>query len=137
MAVTYTFTVDHTVMGSKITSVVTRKVVSVDSSCNPRILLTILFVVAGLFARLVAGGTTTTLTFPLTLSLSGRLKMDPVPFFIIVYVTTSTDFSAPVNCRAGLVIRNVKGCGFASFMHVNLPLGVLAFVVSIVLVPLV
>lgn len=137
MAVTYTFTVDGTVIGSKITSTITHFVVNVDRRCNPRILLTTIFVVAGLFARLVAGGTTTTLTFPLTLSVSSRVKIDPVPFFIMVYVTTSTDFSAPVKCRAGLVMRNVNGCGFASFMHVKLPLGVVAFLVSVFLVPLV
>lgn len=124
-------------MGSKMTSKITDCVVNLDRGCKPRILLTVLFVVAGLFARLVAGGTTTTLTFPLTLTVSRRLKISPAPFFIIVYVTTSTDFSAPVNCRAGLVIRNVNGCGFASFIHVNLPLGVVAFLVSMFLVPLV
>lgn len=124
-------------MGSNITSGITKFVVNVDRSCNPRMLLTILFVVAGLFARLVAGGTTTTLTFPLTLSLSIRLNISPAPFFIIVYVTTSTDFSAPVNCRAGLVMRNVNGCGFVSFIEVKLPLGLVAFLVSVFLVPLV
>jgi di/tricarboxylate transporter len=62
---------------------------------------------------------------------------DPRPFVIAVTLGASLSFLSPIGYQTNLMVYGVGGYRFTDFTRLGLPLTILCFVLTLVLVPLV
>lgn len=99
------------------------------------IMLAALYLITNLFTELITNNAAAALTFPLALSISSTLGMDPTPFFICICFAASASFSTPIGYQTNLIVQGMGGYKFTDFLRVGLPLNIIVFVLSVLLIP--
>lgn len=100
------------------------------------IMLAVLYLITNLFTELITNNAAAALAFPLAVSISSRLGMDPTPFFICICFAASAAFSTPIGYQTNLIVQGVGGYRFTDFVKVGLPLNIIVFLLSVFLIPL-
>ena len=77
------------------------------------------------------------LAFPLALSLSVQLGVDPTPFFVVICMAASASFSTPIGYQTNLIVQGIGNYKFMDFVRIGLPLNLITFLISIFLIPLI
>lgn len=72
---------------------------------------------------------------PIVISIAVSAGLDPRPFCIAVIFATDTSFSTPVGYQANAMIFNTGGYRFSDFLRVGLPLNLLFWMLSSILIP--
>ncbi len=100
------------------------------------IMLAALYLITNLFTELITNNAAAALAFPLALSISSTLGMDPTPFFICICFAASASFSTPIGYQTNLIVQGMGGYKFQDFLKVGLPLNLIVFLLSVFLIPL-
>lgn len=100
------------------------------------IMLAALYLITNIFTELITNNAAAALAFPLALSISTKLGVDPMPFFICICIAASAAFSTPIGYQTNLIVQGVGGYKFTDFVKVGLPLNVIVFLLSVFLIPL-
>ena len=103
-------------------------------SCSKRI--SALFVITNIFTEVITNNAAAALAFPLAVSISNKLGMDPTPFFVCICFAASAAFSTPIGYQTNLIVQGVGGYKFKDFVKVGLPLNIIVFLMSVFLIPL-
>lgn len=106
------------------------------SSNGIYIMLAALYLITNLFTELITNNAAAALAFPLAVSISTKLGMDPTPFFVCICFAASAAFSTPIGYQTNLIVQGVGGYKFTDFVKVGLPLNVIVFLLSVFLIPL-
>ena len=77
------------------------------------------------------------LAFPLALSLSNQLGVSPMPFFVVICIAASASFSTPIGYQTNLIVQGIGNYKFTDFVRIGLPLNILTFIISVILIPLI
>ncbi len=100
------------------------------------IMLAALYLITNIFTELITNNAAAALAFPLALSISNTLGVDPTPFFICICFAASASFSTPIGYQTNLIVQGVGGYKFTDFVKVGLPLNIIVFLMSVFLIPL-
>jgi di/tricarboxylate transporter len=100
------------------------------------IMLSALFVITNIFTEVITNNAAAALAFPLAVSISNKLGMDPTPFFVCICFAASAAFSTPIGYQTNLIVQGVGGYKFKDFVKVGLPLNIIVFLMSVFLIPL-
>ncbi len=100
------------------------------------IMLAALYLITNIFTELITNNAAAALAFPLALSISNTLGVDPTPFFICICFAASASFSTPIGYQTNLIVQGVGGYKFTDFVKVGLPLNIIVFLLSVFLIPL-
>jgi di/tricarboxylate transporter len=65
------------------------------------------------------------------------MGMDPRPLLIAVAVTSSYGFATPIGYQTNLMVLGPGGYRFADFMRVGIPLDIICWIMTIIIIPLV
>ena len=103
----------------------------------PHVLLAFLFIITNLFTELITNNAAAALAFPLALSLSTQLGVDPMPFFVVICMAASASFSTPIGYQTNLIVQGIGNYKFMDFVRIGLPLNLITFLISIFLIPLI
>ncbi|MBR4643767.1 MAG: anion permease [Bacteroidaceae bacterium] len=106
------------------------------SSYGIYVILAALFLITNIFTELITNNAAAALAFPLALAVSERLCMNPMPFVVCVCFAASSSFSTPIGYQTNLIVQGVGGYKFNDFVKVGLPLNIIVFLLSVVLIPL-
>ena len=106
------------------------------SSNGIYIMLAALYLITNPFTELITNNAAAALAFPLAVSISTKLGMDPTPFFVCICFAASAAFSTPIGYQTNLIVQGVGGYKFTDFVKVGLPLNVIVFLLSVFLIPL-
>ena len=60
-----------------------------------------------------------------------------MPFFVVVCIAASASFTTPIGYQTNLIVQGLGHYKFTDYVKVGLPLNVLTFIVTIILVPLI
>ena len=104
---------------------------------GPHALLVILFLFTNVITELITNNAAAALSFPLALSASSQLGVNPMPFFVVVCIAASASFTTPIGYQTNLIVQGLGHYKFTDYVKVGLPLNVLTFIVTIILVPLI
>ena len=104
---------------------------------NTDVLLAMLYIITNIFTELITNNAAAALSFPLALSLSNQLGVDPMPFIIVVCIAASSSFSTPIGYQTNLIVQGIGNYKFMDFVRVGLPMNLLAFIISTLLIPLI
>ena len=103
----------------------------------PHVLLAVFFIITNLFPDLITNNAAAALAFPLALSLSNQLGVSPMPFFVVICIAASASFSTPIGYQTNLIVQGIGNYKFTDFVRIGLPLNILTFIISVILIPLI
>lgn len=100
-------------------------------------MLVVLYLITNLFTELITNNAAAALGFPLAMAVAKQLGADPLPFCICVAVAASAAFSTPIGYQTNLIVQNEGGYKFTDFLRVGLPLNLIVFALTVLLIPLI
>lgn len=100
------------------------------------IVLAALFLITNIFTELITNNAAAALAFPLALAVSENLGVNPMPFVVCVCFAASSAFSTPIGYQTNLIVQGIGGYKFKDFLKVGLPMNLIVFVLSVLLIPL-
>ena len=107
---------------------------------DPHVILAILCAVTMLFTNVVNANAAAVLVFPIGVSTAGVLSaggvvVSPMPFTIAIALGAAYSFATPIGYQTNLMVMGPGGYRFNDYLRIGLPLSVLTWGVSVLLIP--
>jgi di/tricarboxylate transporter len=99
--------------------------------------LATIVILTGILTELLSNNACAALMGVLALATARQTGMDPRPLLIAVAVTSSYGFATPIGYQTNLMVLGPGGYKFADYMRVGIPLDLLCWVITILVIPLV
>lgn len=99
--------------------------------------LAVLVMLTGLLTELLSNNACAALMGVLALATAKQLGIDPRPLLIAVAVTSSYGFATPIGYQTNLMVLGPGGYKFADYMRVGIPLDLICWGMTILVIPLV
>ena len=97
--------------------------------------LAVVYALTMLFTELITNNAAAVLVFPIALQSARQLGVDATPFVIAIMMAASASFSTPIGYQTNLMVYGPGGYRFSDFLRIGIPLNLLLFAVSILLIP--
>ena len=130
------FAISKAMENSGVSNILAQYIIGLSASYGPYVLLAILFIITNIFTELITNNAAAALSFPIALSLSQQLGVNPMPFFVVICMAASASFSTPIGYQTNLIVQGIGGYKFTDFVKIGLPLNIIVFVLSVFLIPL-
>lgn len=131
------FAISKAMVNSGVADAVASYIIGMTEHYGPQVLLVAVFIITNLFTELITNNAAAALAFPLALSISSQLGVDPMPFFVVICMAASASFSTPIGYQTNLIVQGIGNYKFTDFVRIGLPLNIITFLISIFLVPLI
>lgn len=130
------FAVSRAMLNSGVADTVAKGIIGISVQYGPIAILAAIYLITNLFTELLTNNAAAALTFPIALAISNRLGVDPQPFCVAICMAASASFSTPIGYQTNLIVQSVGGYKFTDFTRIGLPLNIITFLLSIILIPL-
>jgi di/tricarboxylate transporter len=97
----------------------------------------VIVMLTGVLTELLSNNACAALMSVLALATASQLGMDPRPLLIAVAVTSSYGFATPIGYQTNLMVLGPGGYRFADYLRVGIPLDLICWVITIIVIPLV
>ena len=97
--------------------------------------LVVVYLLTMVFTELITNNAAAVLVFPIALQAARQLGVDAMPFVIAIMMAASASFSTPIGYQTNLMVYGPGGYRFSDFQRIGIPLNLLLFAVSILLIP--
>lgn len=57
--------------------------------------------------------------------------------FVVICIAASASFSTPIGYQTNLIVQGIGNYKFMDFVRIGLPLNILTFIISVILIPLI
>lgn len=131
------FAISRAMVNSGVADSIAAGIIEMSDDYGPHVLLAVVFIITNLFTELITNNAAAALAFPLALSLSSQLGVSPMPFFVVICMAASASFSTPIGYQTNLIVQGIGNYKFTDFVRIGLPLNVLTFIISVILIPLI
>ena len=131
------FAISKAMVNSGVADVVASYIIGLTEHYGPQVLLAAVFIITNLFTELITNNAAAALAFPLALSISSQMGVSPMPFFVVICMAASASFSTPIGYQTNLIVQGIGNYKFTDFVRIGLPLNIIAFLISIFLIPLI
>ena len=131
------FAISKGMVNSGVADFIASKLIVLSQHYGPYVLLAALFLITNIFTELITNNAAAALAFPLALSLSEQMGVSPMPFFVVICIAASASFATPIGYQTNLIVQGIGDYKFTDFLRVGLPLNIITFIISILLVPLI
>ncbi len=107
----------------------------ISEGFRPYVILALLYLGTMVMTETLSNNATVVLMAPIALSLGPAIGVDPRPFVIATCIAASASFSTPIGYQTNTYVYGVGGYRFSDFVKIGLPLNLMYFVVSVLLIP--
>jgi len=104
---------------------------------RPLAMLAGVYLLTTVLTEVLSNNAAAVLLTSLSIGLAHSLGVDPRPFLIAVAVAASASFATPIGYQTNTYVYGVGGYRFSDFPRIGVPLNALAFVISMVVIPIV
>ncbi|MEZ6091494.1 MAG: SLC13 family permease [Pirellulaceae bacterium] len=105
---------------------------------NPWLVLAAVYLATMLCTELITNNAAAALMFPMAWNAASAMPgVDPHPFAIAVMIAASAGFATPFGYQTNLMVYGPGGYRFSDYLRFGGPLDLLAFAVSMIVIPLV
>lgn len=104
---------------------------------SPHVLLALIFILTNIITELITNNAAAALVFPIAHSVSAQLGVDPLPFIVTICIAASASFCTPIGYQTNLIVQGLGNYKFSDYLRVGLPLNLIAFILSVGLIPLI
>ncbi|WP_309387083.1 SLC13 family permease [Cerasicoccus frondis] len=108
----------------------------VPEGIRPFLMLAVVYLVGSICTEFLSNNATVVLMAPVAISIGLALDVDPRPFAIAVCVAASASFATPIGYQTNTYVYSVGGYRFSDFAKVGIPLNLLYFIVSVIVIPM-
>lgn len=129
------FGISKAMVNSGLADAIANFIIELSHSHGPYVLLAILYIITNIVTELITNNAAAALSFPLALSISNQLGVDPKPFFMVICVAASAGFTTPIGYQTNLIVQGIGNYKFTDFVRIGLPLNIIVFLISIFLIP--
>ena len=102
---------------------------------NPFFALAAVYLATMLCTELITNNAAAVLMFPIALETAMGLDCNPTSFVIAVMIAASASFLTPFGYQTNLMVYGVGGYRFFDYVRFGLPLSVIVFMVTMLVVP--
>lgn len=103
----------------------------------PIAMLWLVFFLTICLTEVLSNNATAVMLVPIVFTLANEIGVNPRPFLIAVTVAASTAFALPMGYQTHMMIYGPGGYKFTDFLKVGIPLDLICWVVSCLLIPLI
>ncbi|PZX12768.1 di/tricarboxylate transporter [Breznakibacter xylanolyticus] len=104
---------------------------------GPIVVLMTIYLLTNLFTEVITNNAAAALVFPIAMSAAHQMGVDPKPFFVAICIAASASFTTPIGYQTNLIVQSIGNYKFKDFVKIGLILNVIAFIMSMVLIPLI
>lgn len=111
-------------------------VAALGENPNPLVILLVVFVVGCTLTNFMSNTATTALMLPIATSLAHSLGADPSSVVVATVIACSCAYATPIGMPANTMVLGLGGYKFRDYVKAGLPLILISFVLSMVLLPI-
>ncbi len=128
--------ISRAMVNSGLADYIAAHVIDFSSNASPWMVLVVIYITTNVITELITNNAAAAFAFPIAMSAAGQLAVDPMPYLVAVCIASSASFSSPIGYQTNLIVQGIGNYRFKDFVRVGLPLNIITFVLSIVLIPL-
>jgi di/tricarboxylate transporter len=103
----------------------------------PYVALSMIYVVTALLTQVASNNAAAVVVAPIALSLGPALGVDSRPFVFAVCFAASAAFMTPMGYQTNLMVHTAGGYRFIDYIRYGAPLSLVAWLVTVILIPLI
>jgi di/tricarboxylate transporter len=103
----------------------------------PYLSLWLMFLLTLLLTEILSNNATAVMMVPVVVSMAKEMAVSPWPFVMGITVAASAAFALPMGYQTHMMIFGPGGYRFSDFLRVGIPLNIICWVVSCLIIPLV
>ncbi|MEO5913425.1 MAG: SLC13 family permease [Luteolibacter sp.] len=101
----------------------------------PLVMLWLVFILTICLTEVLSNNATAVMLVPIVMTLAHEIGVNPRPFIMAVTVAASTAFALPMGYQTHMMVYGPGGYKFTDFLKVGIPLNLICWVVSCLLIP--
>lgn len=129
------FAISKAMQNSGSAEAIAHATINFGKGLGPIGVIAALFIITTIFTEIITNNAAAALVFPIALSAATQLQVDPKPFFVTIAIAASASFSTPIGYQTNLIVQAIGNYKFTDYLKIGLPLNVLAFILSVLLIP--
>jgi di/tricarboxylate transporter len=130
------FAISKAMQNSGAAESLARTTINFARGFGPVGVLAALYILTTIFTEIITNNAAAALVFPVALAASQQLNIDPKPFFVAIAIAASASFATPIGYQTNLIVQAIGNYKFTDYLRIGLPLNLLAFILSTLLIPL-
>jgi len=129
------FALSKAMQNSGTAEAIARTAIKYSEAFGPFGILAALYLLTAIFTEIITNNAAAALVFPIALSAAQQLGVDPKPFFVTIAIAASASFATPIGYQTNLIVQAIGNYKFRDYLKIGLPLNILAFILSMLLIP--
>jgi di/tricarboxylate transporter len=129
------FGISRALQNSGAADFLARTAINVSKGLGPLGVLAAIFLITSILTEIITNNAAAAIAFPIAYSAATQLGVDPRPFFIAICIAASASFSTPIGYQTNLIVQSIGNYKFADFWKIGLPLNILVFIISLIVIP--
>jgi di/tricarboxylate transporter len=109
----------------------------VAPSWMPLVMMWLVFLLTVLLTEVLSNNATAVMMVPIVVTMANSLGVNHWPFVMAVTVAASTAFALPMGYQTHMMVYGPGGFKFSDFLRVGIPLNIICWIVSCLLIPLI
>lgn len=97
--------------------------------------LACIYLITNIFTELITNNAAAAISFPIAMAAATQMGVSPKPFFVAICIAASMSFATPIGYQTNLIVQGIGNYKFKDFVKVGLPFNLIAFLISISLIP--
>ncbi|MFP4157602.1 MAG: SLC13 family permease [Opitutales bacterium] len=98
-------------------------------------MLALIYIITSAFTEFLSNNAAVALMVPIALGIAATMGVDPRPFVVGSCIAASASFATPIGYQTNTYVYGVGGYRFTDFTKVGLPLNLICFTVTVLVVP--
>lgn len=135
IAIAAAFALSKAMFNSGIAAEIASLLIDLSAGANPYVVLMMMYLITAFCTELITNNAAAALMFPIAMSLSNQLGVNPYPFFVTICVAASASFLTPIGYQTNLIVQSIGNYKFTDYWKVGAPLAVIVFIITVLLVP--
>jgi len=130
------FAISKAMQNSGAAESLARTTINFARAFGPVGVLAALYILTTIFTEIITNNAAAALIFPIALAAARQMGIDPKPFFVAIAIAASASFATPIGYQTNLIVQGIGNYKFTHYLKIGLPLNLLAFILSLLLIPL-
>ncbi|MBN2636537.1 MAG: SLC13 family permease [Prolixibacteraceae bacterium] len=130
------FAISKALQNSGAAESIARTTINFSKAFGPLGVLATLYIITAIFTEIITNNAAAAIVFPIALAAANQINVDPKPFFVAIAIAASASFSTPIGYQTNLIVQAYGNYQFKDYVKIGLPLNFIAFIISLIFIPL-
>jgi len=129
------FGISKAMQNSGLADGIAHTAINFSKNWGPIGVLACVYLITNMFTELITNNAAAAISFPIAMAAANQMGVDPKPFFVAICIAASMSFATPIGYQTNLIVQGIGNYKFKDFVKVGLPFNLIAFLISISLIP--